>query len=131
MVDLRREEAGQGPVIRGFEGGAYRVGDRIVPGGLVLTPDNALDWVLDAAITGAGMLDIAMLAPALTLDPLPEFLLLGTGARLVQPPLALRQSLEAQGIGLEVMDSRTAARTWGMLRVEARWITAALLPLNA
>jgi uncharacterized protein len=28
-----------------------------------------------------------------------------------------------------VMDSRSAARTWGVLRAEERWIVAALLPL--
>jgi uncharacterized protein len=28
-----------------------------------------------------------------------------------------------------VMDSRAAARTWGLLRGEERWIAAALMPL--
>jgi uncharacterized protein len=29
------------------------------------------------------------------------------------------------------MDSRAAARTWGMLRGEERWIAAALMPILA
>lgn len=63
------------------------------------------------------------------LDPLPEFLLIGTGASLRQPPRPFVRDLEARGIGVEVMDSRAAARAWGVLRAEERWIVAALLPL--
>jgi uncharacterized protein len=29
------------------------------------------------------------------------------------------------------MDRRAAARTWGVLRAEERWIAAALMPLEA
>jgi uncharacterized protein len=46
------------------------------------------------------------------------------------PPRALIQALEERGIGVEAMDSRAAARTWGMLRGEDRWIAAALMPLS-
>ena len=90
-----------------------------------LTPASAADWTAPP---------VAELAPAdfealLQLDPPAEFLLLGTGARLAHPPRALREALEARGIGLEVMDSRAAARAWGLLRGEERWIAAALMPL--
>ena len=40
------------------------------------------------------------------------------------------REIEARGIGVEVMDSRAAARTWGLLRGEERWIVAALMPLG-
>ena len=56
-------------------------------------------------------------------------MILGTGAKMRLPPRALVAALEARGIGLEAMDSRAAARTWGILRAEERWIVAALLPL--
>ena len=59
----------------------------------------------------------------------PEFILIGTGATLVRPPAALVRALEAQGIGVEPMDSRAAARAWGVLRAERRTIAAALYPL--
>jgi len=71
----------------------------------------------------------AALAPLLAFRPAPEFILLGTGPVLQRPPSALIAALEAQGIGVEAMDSRAAARTWGLLRGEGRWIAAALLPL--
>ena len=77
----------------------------------------------------ADELSIAALGDLLDIDPLPEFLLLGTGAGLRQPPRAFVRELEAKGVGVEAMDSRAAARAWGVLRAEERWIVAALLPL--
>ena len=68
-------------------------------------------------------------ASVLALSPKPEFLLLGTGATLEHPPRAFVAALEARGMGVEVMDSRVAARAWGVLRAEERQIVAALLPL--
>ena len=66
---------------------------------------------------------------SLNLSPPPEFLLLGSGPSMLQPPAAFRREVEAAGMGLEVMDSRAAARTWGVLRAEERWIIGAFLPL--
>ena len=59
----------------------------------------------------------------------PEFILLGTGSDLSRPPRALVAGLEERGIGIEPMDSRAAARAWGVLRGEGRQIAAALYPL--
>jgi uncharacterized protein len=61
--------------------------------------------------------------------PPPEFLLLGTGAAMVHPPRAFIRAMEERGIGVEVMDSRAAARAWGILRSEERWIAAAIMGL--
>jgi uncharacterized protein len=65
----------------------------------------------------------------LALVPPPEFILLGTGATLAFPPRAFISALEEKGVGVEAMDSKAAARTWGVLRGEGRWIAAALMPL--
>jgi uncharacterized protein len=115
----------QGPVVQGFSGNGFRIGDLVFSRGLWLTPERADDW--DAPPLAA--LTEAVLAPLLGIAPAPEFLLLGTGATTRPPPPALAVALDARGIGIEPMDSRTAARTWGMLRGESRWIVAALLPL--
>jgi uncharacterized protein len=39
------------------------------------------------------------------------------------------KALDERGFAIEAMDSRAAARTWGVLRAEGRWIVAALMPL--
>ncbi|MET1112553.1 MAG: Mth938-like domain-containing protein [Allosphingosinicella sp.] len=124
MARFERDPAAEGPVVTGFAGGGFVV-DEGVYRALLLTPRRADGWDAPALAE----LVLADLEPVLALDPVPEFLILGTGERLTHPPRALREALEARGIGLEVMDSRAAARTWGLLRGEERWIAAALMPL--
>jgi uncharacterized protein len=114
-----------GPLVSGFSAEGFRV-DEGVYRALLLTPERAEGWTPPAL----SQLDAAALAPLLQLSPAPEFILLGTGARLVQPAPALARALGAQRIGLEVMDSRAAARAWGVLRAEDRWIAAALYPIG-
>ena len=111
----------EGPVVSGFVGGGFRVDDGVYQG-LMLTPSRADAWSPPPFET----LSADSFAPLLALDPLPEFLLLGTGATLRLPAPALLAQLP---FGVEVMDSRAAARAWGVLRAELRWIAAALYPL--
>lgn len=125
-MDLRREEIVNGPVITGFSGRGFKVGERVYPGGLLLDPAGVTPWEAPAEV---GLLVTAMLGGLLETDPPPEFLLLGTGSRLVRPPRNFIAALEARGIGVEAMDSRAAARAWGVLRQEDRQIVGALLPL--
>ena len=98
--------------------------DDVFPTGLLLSPVRAMAWD-DAPPIDA--LTLAALGDLFDGDPRPEFLLLGTGAGLRQPPRPFVRAVEALGLGVEAMDSR--ARAWGVLRAEERWIVAALLPL--
>ena len=126
-MELRREDLTNGPVVTGFSGQGFRVGERLFERGLWLTADDARDWAAPARVD---FLSADMLADLLQSSPTPEFLLLGTGAGLVRPSRLFVEALEAQGIGVEAMDSRAAARAWGVLRQEDRQIVAALLPLG-
>lgn len=124
MARLDREPNPDGPIVQGFVDGGFRV-DENVYRALLLSPRAALEWDSPSPAT----LTEADLEPVLALAPPPEFLILGTGPRLAQPPRLLVRALEARGIGVEAMDSRAAARAWGLLRGEGRWIVAALMPL--
>jgi uncharacterized protein len=124
MARFERDASAEGPVVTGFSGGGFVV-DEGVYRALLLTPVGADEWAAPALAD----LALADLEAVLALGPAPEFLILGTGPSLTHPPRALREGLDARGIGLEVMDSRAAARTWGLLRGEGRWIAAALMPL--
>jgi uncharacterized protein len=110
--------------VQGFAGRAFVVDGKACKA-VLLTPEAAIDWAPPALED----LEIGDVEPALALDRAPEFLLLGTGAAMAFPPRAFTAALEARGIGVEAMDSRAAARTWGLLRGEGRWIVAALMPL--
>lgn len=124
MPRFDRDSAASGPLVQGFTGTGFSV-DGGVYRGLLLTPEQASEWSpppLAELVPGD-------LEQILGLSPAPEFLLLGTGDGFSLPPRALRTALEAMDIGLEAMDSRAAARAWGMLRGEDRWIVAALMPM--
>jgi uncharacterized protein len=122
MARMDREPKPEGPIVQGFAGAGFMVDGRVYRA-LLLTPASAGEWTSPAPTLEA-------LEPVLGLAPPPEFLLLGTGPSLALPPRALVGALEARGIGVEAMDSRAAARTWGLLRSEGRWIAAALMPLG-
>jgi uncharacterized protein len=124
MPRFDRDPSASGPLVRGFAGGGFSV-DGGVYRALLLTPERASEWRSPAL----SELELEDLSEILELRPAPEFLLLGTGAGFAFPPKKLSAALEAKGIGLEAMDSRAAARAWGMLRGEERWIVAALMPL--
>ncbi|MEO5573854.1 MAG: MTH938/NDUFAF3 family protein, partial [Gammaproteobacteria bacterium] len=57
----------------------------------------------------------------------PELVLFGSGARLRFPLPALTANLLNQGIGVEVMDTGAACRTYNILINEGRNVAAALL----
>ncbi|WP_184476462.1 MTH938/NDUFAF3 family protein [Rhizorhapis suberifaciens] len=124
-MEIRRDAEAPGPVITGFSGTAFRVQDKIFKHGLILTPDAAIDWTAPPLAE----ISIADLLILFEVEPTPEFLLLGTGSALVHPPRAFVQAVEAMDIGVEAMDSRAAARAWGVLRTEGRLIVGAFLPL--
>jgi uncharacterized protein len=125
---MDRERDAAGPLVRGFGPSGFKVdapdGTMGVYPALLLTAARADSWTpppLDA-------LDEAALLPLLGEQI--EFVLLGTGATLRRPPRTLIAALEARGIGLEAMDSRAAARAWGVLRAEARRGAARRNPLE-
>ena len=118
-------ERGAGPLVTALGPGGFRIEGALYPAAL-LTPERAAPW----SPPPLAELAAADLAPLLDGATPFEFLLIGTGPRLVRPPRALVAALDALGIGVEPMDSRAAARAWGVLRAEDRWIGAALYPLG-
>jgi uncharacterized protein len=57
----------------------------------------------------------------------PAILLLGTGTTLVFPPLELYGHLLNEGIGVEIMDTKSACSTYNVLTSEDRNVIAALI----
>ena len=102
----------------GYGPGFFRIGGHVLTGPVLVTPWDAGPW--------GGLTDWA--AP-LTLVGRIDVLLLGMGSAIAHPPRAFREALEAGGIGVEVMASPAACRTYDMLLGEGRLIAAALLPV--
>jgi uncharacterized protein len=70
-------------------------------------------------------LTVAHLEEVLSLDP--ELVLLGTGAKQQFPAMEILATLQRARIGIEVMDTPAACRTFNILVAEGRQVAAALL----
>jgi len=88
---------------------------------LLILADRLSEWDVQShdALTPAVFAALAQLPV--------EILLLGTGNRLHFPHPALTQPLRDAGIGVEVMDTGAACRTYNILLSEDRRVGAALI----
>lgn len=120
-MKIVRDNAGAGLLVRSYERGRIRVRDQYYDCPLIIDRHHVQAWLAENIET----LDLAQLEPALANRP--EVLLLGCGAVRIQPPQRLIADLGARGIGLEVMDSGAACRTYNILACENRSVVAALL----
>ncbi|HEB57289.1 MAG TPA: hypothetical protein ENI98_13515 [Gammaproteobacteria bacterium] len=68
---------------------------------------------------------------AASMEPLcqlePELIILGTGAKLRFPDAEITRPVHEAGIGLEVMDTTAACRTFNVLSAEGRQVAAAII----
>lgn len=95
---------------------------RLLKQNFLLSPEQLLsDW----PATNFASLAEGDLEHALPLQP--ELILLGTGSRFHYPPPRLLIPLQHRGIGIEVMDSGAACRTYNVLASEGRRVVAAIL----
>ncbi len=90
---------------------------------LALTPEKVLS---DFDIVTFAELSIDHLAPLLELSP--ELVIVGTGAVGQLVPRELMFAFARSGIGLEVMDTAAAERTFNVLAGEGRRVAAVLYP---
>ena len=106
------------PPVEGYGPGFFRVGGAIHNGALALLPAGPAPW--------AGLADPApLLEQAAAID----VLLIGMGAEIRPLDRDLRAALEAAGMGVEIMATPPACRTYNVLLGEGRRVAAALLPV--
>lgn len=106
------------PPVDGYGPGFFRVAGQVHRGPLALLPAGPLAW--------AGLPDIA---PLLEQAGAIDVLLIGMGAEIAALPRDLRAPLEAAGIGVEIMPTPSACRTYNVLLSERRRVAAALMPV--
>jgi uncharacterized protein len=115
-------------LIRSYGGGELHINDTVYRGALVVSAAAlfnephliTFDALLSDEVWGADASRI------LALDP--EVVLLGTGARQIFPPAAFGARLMRKSIGVEIMDTGAACRTYNVLVAEQRRVVAVLLP---
>ena len=108
-------------VVTGLGNGWVRIGADEYREGVVLFPDRVVTGWAPAGFDALSVEDFAGLVAAG-----PEILLLGTGSRQRFPHPRLIAPLIAARIGVEVMDTPAACRTFNILVAEGRQVAAAL-----
>ncbi len=98
------------------------VRDRMLRGSAILSTDTLIaDWppAQPAALTAEHLQAALALAP--------EVILIGTGARQYFPDPRVLAPIHAAGVGVEVMTTAAACRTYNILVQENRKVVAALI----
>lgn len=109
-------------VVTGTGQGWVRVGATEYRDNVVLLPDSVVPGWAPQGLDALTESDFASL-----LAHAPEMVLLGTGERQRFFHPRLTQALAAARIGVEVMDTRAACRTFNILVAEDRRVAAALI----
>ncbi|HCB12019.1 MAG TPA: hypothetical protein DEP36_00385 [Gammaproteobacteria bacterium] len=105
--------------------GWVNVNEQQIHRSVIVTPDQLVtDWPPQTFVD----LEERHFEAIVALEP--EIVLLGTGDRQRFPHPRLTQSLLAQGIGVEVMDTAAACRTYNIIMLEDRRVAAALLMID-
>ena len=103
--------------VDGYGPGFFRIAGEVHEGALLLLPDGRRSW--------GGFDDLDGLKGAEI-----DVLFVGTGTEIAHAPKRFREAVEGFGIGVEVMASPAACRTYNVLLSEGRRIGAVLLPVD-
>ena len=88
---------------------------------IALTPDGLLENFAPPPLEELGLSHFERL-----LEEEPELVIIGTGEHTVFPPRELTFAFARRRVGLEVMDTAAAARTFNVLAGEGRRLAAVL-----
>ncbi|MGA7801589.1 MAG: Mth938-like domain-containing protein [Gammaproteobacteria bacterium] len=108
-------------IVRAYTEGELTINQEVVRSSVVVMPERLIrDWAPESVddLEEDHVAELAALGV--------EIVLIGTGRHQRFPPLRLIAPLTAQGIGVEVMDTAAACRTYNILLSEDRSVAAAL-----
>ena len=123
---LRAPDPAQRQVIQSYGPGRFKISETEWPGPVLVSPEASFAW----PVPDATALAPDNLGPLLAVQPPLELLIVGCGARAVLIAPQVRAALRAAGLGLEVMDTGAACRTYNLLMAEGRRVAAALIAVG-
>ncbi|MBZ9935461.1 MTH938/NDUFAF3 family protein [Mesorhizobium sp. BR1-1-16] len=101
----------------------FRFAEMAHPGSILALPSGIYGW----APKSAAELDAETLAPVLDEASAIAVLVIGTGRDIAAISAPLRQALREASIGVEIMATGPAVRTYNILLAEGRSVAAALI----
>ncbi|BEV72033.1 MULTISPECIES: Mth938-like domain-containing protein [unclassified Paludibacterium] len=108
-------------LITAYETGRIRINQDYFSGNLIITPDSIVPWQADSFES----LSPADFEALLAFEP--EVVLFGSGEKLRFPHPRLSAALAEARIGMEVMDTQAACRSFNILMAEDRRVVMAVL----
>jgi uncharacterized protein len=106
-----------------YGNGGFRFAEMSHRGSILVLPSGIRAW----DVTEPSQLDAQAFASVLAEAGEIELLLIGTGLNLVPLAPQVRQRLRDAGLGIDVMQTGAAARTYNVLVAENRRVAAALV----
>lgn len=126
-MEIHPLRAGERLTVEGYGAGTFKVAGGEVTGSMLIRAQRFDPWPVD----DAGALDDAAIAPLTAMAGEIDVLLVGTGDKLVAPGGGLRRRLRDAGVGVEIMTTPAACRTYNLLVAEGRRVAAAVVAMPA
>lgn len=108
-----------------YEAGSIQINNEIIREAVIISPEYTAPWPANdpANLSSA---DIASL-----LDLEPEVLVIGTGQYQQMPGSGVLARISRAGLGIEIMDTAAACRTYNVLMSEDRKVVAGLFMIES
>jgi len=117
-----QQDRGLGPFIAAYQSGEFKVDQQTYHQSILVQAEKCVDIWRPRDLTELNRADLQVL---LALKP--AIVLLGVGESLIFPANELLAPLHQAQIGIEIMDTAAACRTYNVLMSEGRDVLAALL----
>lgn len=121
MIRFTQENIDSSIAIQSWNRDSIRIQGQEYQHSILLSPDGVRPW----AVNHCAQLNADNLSSLL--HPAIELVLLGCGQRQHFLPPALLAPFIQRGLGLEVMTSAAACRTWNLLAAEGRRVAAGII----
>jgi uncharacterized protein len=108
--------------IRAYQPGHIQVNEQTFNHSIIITSEKLITSWIPQSIQALQREHLAMV-----IELCPSILLIGTGSTLQFPALDIYGDLINYGIGVEIMHTHAACRTYNVLTAEGRNIAAALI----
>jgi len=113
-------------LIQAYGDGTFRISGAVHTGSVLVFPARTVPW----PVTAPGHVTLESLAEVTAGVEPGQILVVGCGPRSVPPPAGLADGLRDAGIALEWMDTGAACRTYNVLLIDGRAVTAALIAID-
>ena len=125
MIDVTLEKPGEYHFVRSVDTAGICIGPAVYTSSIILTPEQIMENWAPAEMESIKLVHLESL---FALEP--EVALLGTGSVQQFLPRELMIEVIRRGIGLEVMTTDAACRTFNILASDGRRVAAGLLPMR-